>query len=67
MNISNISKHKFRDKFEYKISKLSNQKIEKIQRILIKRICKLEANTLDFYDYNKTAKKLREKNLNENY
>jgi len=35
--------------------------------VLIKRICKAEADTLDFYDYKKTAKKFREKELNENY
>lgn len=66
MITSNITKHKFRDKFEYKISKLSDEKLNKIQRIIIKRICKAEADTLDFYDYKKTAKKLRENNCNEN-
>lgn len=66
MITSNITKHKFRDKFEYKISKLSDEKLNKIQRIIIKRICKAEADTLDFYDYKKTAKKLRENNRNEN-
>lgn len=66
MITSNITKHKFRDKFEYKISKLSDEKLNKIQRIIIKRICKAEADTLDFYDYKKTAKKFREKDRNEN-
>lgn len=66
MITSNITKHKFRDKFEYKISKLSDEKLNKIQKIIIKRICKAEADTLDFYDYKKTAKKLRENNRNEN-
>lgn len=66
MITSDITKHKFRDKFEYKISKLSDEKLNKIQRIIIKRICKAEADTLDFYDYKKTAKKLRENNRNEN-
>ena len=66
MITSDSTKHKFRDKFEYKISKLSDEKLNKIQRIIIKRICKAEADTLDFYDYKKTAKKLRENNRNEN-
>ena len=66
MITSNITKHKFRDKFEYKISKLSDEKLNKIQKIIIKRICKAEADTLDFYDYKKTAKKLRENDHNEN-
>ena len=66
MITSDITKHKFRDKFEYKISKLSDEKLNKIQKIIIKRICKAEADTLDFYDYKKTAKKLRENNHNEN-
>ena len=66
MNTTKISKPKFRNKFEYKISKLSDEKLNKIQRILIKRICKAEADTLNFYDYKKTAKKLREKDHNEN-
>mgnify|MGYP001157272392 FL=1 len=66
MITSDITKHKFRDKFEYKISKLSDEKLNKIQRIIIKRICKAEADTLDFYDYKKIAKKLRENDHNEN-
>ena len=66
MITSDITKHKFRDKFEYKISKLSDEKLNKIQRIIIKRICKAEADTLDFYDYKKTAQKLRTKDDNEN-
>ena len=66
MITSDITKHKFRDKFEYKISKLSDEKLNKIQKIIIKRICKAEADTLDFYDYKKTAQKLRENNHNEN-
>ena len=67
MSILDISKCSFRDKFEYKMSKLNDKKLEHIQRILIKRICKAEADNLDFYDYKKTAKKFREKELNENY
>ena len=47
----------FRDKFEYKMSKLSDEKLERLQKIIIKKLCKLEADTLDFYDYKKTIKK----------
>jgi hypothetical protein len=67
MSTLDISKCSLRDKFEYKMSKLSDKKLERIQRILIERICKAEADTLDFYDYKKTEKKFREKELNENY
>jgi hypothetical protein len=49
------------------MSKLSDKKLERIQRILIEQICKAEADTLDFYDYKKTEKKFRGKELNENY
>jgi len=48
---------KFRNKFEYKMSKLSDEKLEQFQKKIIKRICKLEADTLDFYDYKKTIEK----------
>ena len=48
---------KFRNKFEYKISKLSDEKLERLQRIVIKRLCKLEADNLDFYDFKKTIEK----------
>ena len=47
----------FRDKFEYKMSKLSDEKLEKLQKIIIKKLCKLEGDTLDFYDYKKTIEK----------
>ena len=48
---------KFRNKFEYKMSKLSDEKLERLQNIIITKICKLEADTLDFYDYKKTIEK----------
>ena len=67
MNISNISESKFRNRFEYKMSKLNDEKLERIQRILIKRICKLEADTLDFYDYKNTSKNLKKNKLHETY
>lgn len=66
MSISDISKCSFRDKFEYKMSKLSDKKLERIQRILIKRICKAEADTLDFYDYKKTIEKYTKEDDFEN-
>ncbi len=46
----------FRDKFEYKMSKLSDEKLERLQKIIIKKLCKLEADNLDFYDYKKQLK-----------
>ena len=48
---------KFRNKFEYKMSKLSDEKLERLQNIIIKKLCKLEADTLDFYDCKKTIEK----------
>ena len=33
------------------MSKLSDEKLERLQKKIIKKICKLEADTLDFYDY----------------
>ena len=48
---------KFGNKFEYKMSKLSDEKLEQLQNKIIKKICKLEADTLDFYDYKKTIEK----------
>lgn len=44
---------KFRNKFENKMSKLSNEKLERIQKKIIKRLSKLVSETLDFYDYKK--------------
>ena len=66
MSILDISKCSFRDKFEYKMSKLSDKKLERIQRILIERICKAEADTLDFYDYKKTIEKYNKEGNFEN-
>ena len=51
---------KFRNKFEYKMSKLSDEKLERLQKIIIKKLCKLEADTLDFYDYKKTIEKIKQ-------
>ena len=56
----------FRDKFEYKMSKLSDEKLEKLQKRIIKKLCKIEANTLDFYDYKKTIEKYNKEGDFEN-
>ena len=63
-NIVPISK--FRNKLEYKMSKLSDEKLEQLQKKIIKRICKLEADTLDFYDYKKTIEKYKKEDNFEN-
>ncbi|MDA9743594.1 hypothetical protein N9U90_02995 [Candidatus Pelagibacter sp.] len=57
---------KFRNRFEYKISKLSDDKLERLQNAIIKKLCKLEADTLDFYDYKKTIKKYTKEDDFEN-
>jgi len=56
----------FRDKFEYKMSKLSDEKLERLQKIIIKKLCKLEADNLDFYDYKKTIEKYTKEDAFEN-
>ena len=49
------------------MSKLSDEKLERLQNIIIKKLCKLEADTLDFYDYKKTIKKYnKEGNFEDN-
>ncbi len=57
---------KFRNKFEYRMSKLSDEKLEQFQKKLIRQICKLEADTLDFYDYKKTIEKYQKEGDFEN-
>ena len=57
---------KFRDKLEYKMSKLSDEKLEKLQKIITKKLCKLEADNLDFYDYKKTIEKYTKEDGFEN-
>ena len=66
MNLKKIPISKFRNKFEYKMSKLSDEKLEQLQKKIIKRICKLEADTLDFYDYKKTIEKYKKEDNFEN-
>ena len=56
----------FRDNFEYKMSKLSDEKLDRLQKIIIKKLCKLEADTLDFYDYKKTIEKYNKEECFEN-
>ena len=48
------------------MSKLSDEKLEKLQKIIIKKLCKLEADTLDFYDYKKTIEKYTKEDDFEN-
>ena len=48
------------------MSKLSDEKLERLQNIIIKRLCKLEADTLDFYDYKKTIEKYTKEDRFEN-
>ena len=57
---------KFRNKFEYKISKLSDDKLERLQNAIIKKLCKLEADTLDFYNYKKTIEKYTKEDYENN-
>ncbi len=57
---------KFINKFEYKMSKLSDEKLERFQNVIIKKLCKLEADTLDFYDYKKTIEKYTKQDCFEN-
>ena len=56
MDNNKIYKSEFYNKFEYKISKLSDEKIDRIEKIIIKRLCKLESEALDFYDFKKNYK-----------
>ena len=57
---------KFRNNFEYKMSKLSDEKLERLQKIIIKKLCKLEADTLDFYDFKKTIENYNREDYFEN-
>ena len=57
---------KFRNKFVRSMSKLSDEKLEQLQKKIIKRICRLEADTLDFYDYKKTIEKYTKEDDYEN-
>lgn len=48
-----ILKHKFRNRFEYRFSKLSEKQKDMLLKKIIKKLCESEANTLDFYDFSK--------------
>ncbi len=48
------------------MSKLSDEKLEKLQKIITKKLCKLEADNLDFYDYKKTIEKYTKEDGFEN-
>ena len=48
------------------MSKLSDEKFERLQNIIIKRLCKLEVNSLDFYDYKKKIEKYNKEDNFEN-
>ena len=66
MKYKKIPISKFRNKFEYKMSKLSDEKLERLQKVIIKKLCKLEADTLDFDDYKKTIEKYTKEDDFEN-
>ena len=51
---------KFRNKLEYKMSKLSDEKLERLQNIIIRKLCKSFADGLDFYNFSENH---RNKNL----
>ena len=57
MKYEEIPISKFRNKFEYKMSKLSNEKLERIQKIIIKRLSKLESRPWIFTITKKKFKK----------
>ena len=42
------------------------EKLERLQKIIIKRLCKLEADNFDFYDYKKTIEKYTKEDDYEN-
>tara|TARA_B100000902_G_scaffold364304_1_gene384151 strand:- start:53 stop:256 length:204 start_codon:yes stop_codon:yes gene_type:complete len=48
---------KFGNNFEYKMFKLNNRKLDRLQKIIIKKLCKPEADNIHFYDYKKTIEK----------
>ena len=51
MKYKEIPISKFRNKFEYKISKLSEEKLDKLQKKIIRKLCKSFADGLDFYNF----------------
>ena len=51
MSKFNFQKNNFKNKYEYKISKLNNEKLDKLQKKIIRNLCKSFADDLDFYNY----------------
>ena len=47
----NFQKNNFKNKYEYKISKLNDEKLDKLQKKIISKLCKSFADGLDFYNY----------------
>ena len=47
-----MKKKKFRNRFDYRFSKLAPDKQDRILNWLGKRLARSGANDLDFYDYN---------------
>ena len=52
MKKSKFSKIKFRNLYEYKISKLNDYELAELQKKIIKELCSSFANELDFYNFN---------------
>ena len=55
-----MPRSKVRKKLEYKMSKLSDEKLERLQNIIIRKLCKSFADGLDFYNFSENH---RNKNL----
>ncbi len=53
-------KNKFRNKYEYKISKLNDEILDRLQKKNIRKLCKSFADGLDFYNFRENH---RNKNL----
>ena len=47
----NFQKNNFKNKYEYKISKLNDEKLDKLQKKIISKLCKSFADGLDFYNF----------------
>ena len=50
MRITQFLENNFRNKYEYKVSKLSDENLDKQQKKIIKKLCKSFADDLDFYE-----------------
>ena len=56
MGKSLSAKKTFRNKYEHKISKLSDKVLDKLQEKIIRKLCKSFADGLDFYNFSKNRK-----------